>query len=143
MFVVDILSDKKDNRQSTPIKPLPVNMIGTLDLGSSSVEALKGSQTDLVKPFRHFNTSSFSASTFETNGSSRKLGVKLFLKKSTEERAFTVKIVPLVDSDEEYYEEPDTPCSQPHYTQLSCYEMLQIRLSVKKSTLTRKRNYII
>ena len=59
-LVIDISSDEENNRYSTPIKTLPVNMVGRLDLNDSSIEVLKGSETE-----QDLDLSSFSASTLE------------------------------------------------------------------------------
>ena len=46
-LIIDILSDEENNRYSTPIITLPVNVVGRLKLSDSSVEVLRGSDSDL------------------------------------------------------------------------------------------------
>ena len=43
-LVIDISSDEENQRYSTPIKTLPVNMVGRLNLSDSSVEVWRGSE---------------------------------------------------------------------------------------------------
>ena len=42
-LVIDISSDEENHRYSTPIKTLPVNMVGRLNLRDFSVEVWQGS----------------------------------------------------------------------------------------------------
>ena len=53
-LVIDISSDEEEQRtmarQSTPNKVAPVNVITTLDLSGSSLEATKGSAEELMNP---------------------------------------------------------------------------------------------
>ena len=67
-LVIDISSDEENNRYSTPIKTLPLNMVGRLNLSDSSMEDWRGREADLNSP-------STSISTFESESSPRKLGV--------------------------------------------------------------------
>ena len=46
-LVIDISSDEENHRYSTPIKTLPLNMVGRLNLSDSSVEVWQGSEADL------------------------------------------------------------------------------------------------
>ena len=59
-LVIDISSDKENHRYSTPIKTLPINMVGRLNLSDSSVEVWRGSEADL-------NSTRESVSTFESD----------------------------------------------------------------------------
>ena len=88
-LVIDISSDKENQRYSTPIKTLPVNMVGRLNLSDSSVEVWRGSEADL-------NSTQESVSTFE----------------SDTEEAFVVESHQKENS-EDYYEEPDSSREMP------------------------------
>ena len=72
-LVINISSDEEEQRtmarQSTPIKVAPVNVITTLDLSGSSLEATRGSPEELMSSINELNLSNISASTFETIGS--------------------------------------------------------------------------
>ena len=46
-LVVDISSHEENTRYSTPLKTLPVNMVGRLDLSDSSTEVYRGSDAEL------------------------------------------------------------------------------------------------
>ena len=76
-LVIDISSDEeeRDNgvRQSTPIKVLSLNVITTLDLSGSSLEATKGSTEEMMSSVNDLNLSDISASTFETIGTPKKI----------------------------------------------------------------------
>ena len=74
VFVVDISSDEKYNRQSISIESLHLNMIGTLDFSELSREALMGSEGDLANFFLDLTMSKFSVSIDETEQSPRKTG---------------------------------------------------------------------
>ena len=78
--VIDISSDEENNRYCTPIKTLPVIMVGRLDLSDSSVEVKRGGEADFC---------STSVSTFETLSSLKK--VNLAQKEYDEKSAFTMK----------------------------------------------------
>ena len=94
-LVIDIFSDEENNRQSTPIKTVPVNIVGRLDVSDASLEAWRSSEAKLV-------LSSSSASIFESINSPRK---KRFAPisdgKGTGQTA--------ADSDDDFYEEPESP----------------------------------
>ena len=45
-LAIDISSDEENNKNSTPIKTLPLNMVGRLKISDSSIEALRGSEAD-------------------------------------------------------------------------------------------------
>ena len=96
-------------RQSTPIKITPVNVITTLDLSGSSLEATKGSAEELMSSINELNLSNISASTFETIGSPR----KITFGTSSPGEVFTVEGQAAEKSEESYYEEPDTPRQLP------------------------------
>ena len=88
----DISSDEENHIYSAPIKTLPVNMVGRLDLSNSSVEVWQGSEADL-------NSTPESVSTFE----------------SDTEEAFVVESRQKENS-EDYYEEPDSSREMPELT---------------------------
>ena len=112
-LVIDISSDEeeRDNsvRQSTPIKVLPLNVITTLDLSGSSLEATKGSTEEMMSSVNDLNLSDISASTFETIGTPKKI---TFSTASPGEE-FIVENQSAISSDESYFEEPDTPRQLP------------------------------
>ena len=83
-------------------------MIGKLNLSDSYIEVLRGSEAEL-----DLDISSFSASTFDSESSPRKLRTSQSPKQDDEEEVFMVENQPPMDSDEDYYEEPDTSCSPP------------------------------
>ena len=91
-LVIDISSDEEKHRYSTPIKTLPVNMVGRLNLSDSSVEVWRGSEADL-------NSTQESVSTFE----------------SDTEEAFVVESHQKENS-EDYYEQPDSSREMPELT---------------------------
>ena len=91
-LVIDISSDEENHRYSTPIKTLPLNMVGRLNLSDSSVEVWRGSEADL-------NSTQESVSTFE----------------SDTEGAFIVESHQKENS-EDYYEEPDSSREMPELT---------------------------
>ena len=91
-LVIDISSDEENKRYSTPIKTLPVNLLGRLNLSDSPVEVWRGSEAD-------FESTGESASTFE----------------SDQEEAFIVEKQGGTDSDD-YFEEPDSSREMPELT---------------------------
>ena len=93
-LVIDISSDEEKNRYSTPIKTLPVNMVGRLILSDSSVEVWRGSETDL-------DSSQTSISTFNSEPEEE------FIAEKQKE-----------DESDDYYEEPDSPRVMPKLTPL-------------------------
>ena len=112
-LVIDISSDEEEQRtmgrQSTPIKVAPVNVKPTLDLSGTSLEATKGSAEELMSSINELNLSNISASTFETIGSPR----KITFGTSSPGEVFTVEGQTAENSEESYYEEPDTPRQLP------------------------------
>ena len=88
-LVIDVSSDEENNRYSTPIKTLPVNMVGRLSLSDFSVEVWRGSEASL-------NSSRTSASTFNCEP----------------EEAFVVENQNEDESDD-YYEAPESPRVMP------------------------------
>ena len=46
-LVIDISSDEENMRHSTPLKTVPLNMVGRLDLSDSSTEVYRGSDAEL------------------------------------------------------------------------------------------------
>ena len=121
-FVIDISSDEEERtntmRQSTPIKALPINVITTLDLSGSSLEATKGSAGEMMSSINDLNLSDISASTFETIGSPRKITFRAI----SPGEEFMVENQAATLSDESYFEEPDTPHEVPHYSLRLSYE---------------------
>ena len=112
-LVIDISSDKENQRSSTPTEMLPFNMVGRLDLSDSSEEVWNGSEADL-------NTSSTSVSTFESEASPRKLGVLSAQVISPENTApnekgetFIVEGHEEESSKSRYFEEPDSLRAMP------------------------------
>ena len=97
-LVIDISSDEENNRYSTPIKTLPLNMVGRLDLSDSSTEVMRGSEADP-------NSSTFSIFTFESDISPKKL--KIGPIKESQHARVTIELD--VNSEDDYYEEADTP----------------------------------
>ena len=112
-LVIDISSDEEERtnsmRQSTPIKALPINVITTLDLSGSSLEATKGSAGEMMSSINDLNLSDISASTFETIGSPRKITFRAI----SPGEEFMVENQAATLSDESYFEEPDTPHQLP------------------------------
>ena len=62
-LVIDISSDEEERdsnvRQSTPIKILPLNVITTLDLSGSSLEATKGSTEEMMSSINDLSFRTF------------------------------------------------------------------------------------
>ena len=50
-FVIDISSDEKNTRHSTPIKTLPLNLVRTLNISDSYTEVYRGSDAELNSSF--------------------------------------------------------------------------------------------
>ena len=89
-LVIDISSDDEIVKTNTPIKTLPVNMVGRLNLSDSSTEVFRGSDAEIF-------------STFESESSPKK--IRLSLKKKV-----TFNLPPASnDSESDFYEEPDSP----------------------------------
>ena len=86
-LVIDISSDEEANKTSTPIKTLPLNMVGYLS--DSSIEVYRGSDAEMV-------STSESPETASTPKKKRRTGKVTF-------------DLPPADSDTDYYEEPDSP----------------------------------
>ena len=107
-LVIDISSDEEERdsnvRQSTPIKILPLNVITTLDLSESSLEATKGSTEEMMSSINNLNLSNISASTFETIGTPR----KITFGTTSPGEVFTVEEQDAETSRECYFEEPET-----------------------------------
>ena len=89
-LVIDISSDEENTRYSTPLKTLPVNMVGRLDLSDSSTEVYRGSDVEL---------DSIPESPAKETPTPKK-------KKRLTRVSFALPED--VDSDD-YYEEPETP----------------------------------
>ena len=53
-LVIDISSDEENQRYSTPIKTLPLNMVGRQDLSDSSVESGEAVKPTLTRPHHLF-----------------------------------------------------------------------------------------
>ena len=101
-LVIDISSDEENNRYSTPIKTLPLNMVGRLDLSDSSTEVMRGSEADP-------NSSTLSISTFESDISPKKLKISPIKKPQHARVTFELDVT----SEDDYYEEADTPSPPP------------------------------
>ena len=92
-LVIDISSDKENVRRSTPTKTLPVNMVGKSNPSYSSTEVFRGSDTEFdsilrispIKKMKKIKRVTFNFPNLPT------------AKKS--------------DSEQDYYEEPDSPPS--------------------------------
>ena len=97
-LVIDISSD--EGMTSTPIKTMPVNMVGKLNINDSSLEAWRSTDAELD-------------STFESDYGVRKTEPTPKKKKFTRV-SFTLPPArgSISDSDN-YYEEPDSPICQP------------------------------
>ena len=112
-LVIDISSDEDERgnnvRQSTPIKTLPLNVIGTLDLSEASLEATKGSTEEMTSSINSLNLSNISASTFETVGTPR----KITYKNTSPGEEFLVENQTGSSSFGSYFEEPDSPRKLP------------------------------
>ena len=91
-LVIDISSDEENHRYSTPIKTLPVNLVGRLNLSDFSVEVWRGSEADL-------DSTQESASTFESDKE------ETFLVESHQK-----------ENSEVYYEESDSSREMPELT---------------------------
>ena len=95
-LVIDISSDEENMNHSTPIKTLPVNMVGRLGLSDSSTEAYRGSEPELD------SNSEYPVRMTPTPKKRKRLTKVSFALPPTEN----------VDSDD-YYEEPETPTLPP------------------------------
>ena len=82
-LVIDMSSDEENDRYSTTIKTLPVNMVGRLNFCDSSLKAWRGNEASL-------NSSRTSVSTFNIEP----------------EEAYVVENQKEDESDD-YYEEPE------------------------------------
>ena len=131
-LVIDISSDEENQRYSTPIKTLPVNMIRTLNLSDSSVEVWRGSEADL-------DLSTFSASTFESGCSPKKIKISP-IKKQNARVTFALGNERDTDSENDYFEEPETPRQLPPrhapvLTEISNIPSAGSELATKKNEL--------
>ena len=104
-LVIDISSDEENQRYNTPIKTLPLNMVGKLNLSVSSVQVWIGSEAD-------FNSPATSISSFESEASPCKWEIansepndngESFLVETNKE-----------DSTSSDFEEPESPRTMPH-----------------------------
>ena len=77
-------------------------MVGRLDLSDSSTEVMRGSEADP-------NSSTFSISTFESDISPKKLEISPIKKSQHARVTFELD----VNSEDDYYEEADTPSPSP------------------------------
>ena len=92
-LVIDISSDEEYTRTSTPLKSLPLNMVGSLS--DSSTEVFRGSDAELE-------------SSCGSKGSPRILGLTPKKKKKFTRVSF--KLPPVNNgSESDFYEETDTP----------------------------------
>ena len=97
-LVIDKSSDEDNNRCSTPLKTLPLNTISTLS--DSSTEAFRGSEAE-------------TDSTSESDCSPKRRGPIPSKKKKLGRVSFNLPPAVNPNSDTDFYEEPDTPPSQP------------------------------
>ena len=91
-LVIDISSDEE--RTSTPIKSLPMNMVGRVS--DSSTEVYRGSDPDLNSSFE-----------------SHEKAPSLPKKKKIDKVSFKLPPTTNLMSDSDYYEEPDSPTKLP------------------------------
>ena len=98
-LVIDISSDEENNRYSTPIKTLPVNMVGRLNLSVSSVEVWRGIDANLESP--QTSTSTFNSEPEEAFPSQKK-------PSSSQEKK--------ENESDDNYEEPDSSRDMPELT---------------------------
>ena len=99
-LVIDISSDETNVRRSTPIKTLPVNMVRKTNPSDSSTEVYRGSDSEFD-------------STFDSGCLPKKM--KICPIKKNKRVKFNLPDLQTTkgsDSEEDYYEEPDTPLSQ-------------------------------
>ena len=92
-LVIDISSDEENNRCSTPLKRLPLNMVGTPS--DSSVEIWRGREAELD-------------STFESDCSPRKFAPTPKKKKKLGKVGINLPSTGSPASATDFYEEPDT-----------------------------------
>ena len=97
-LVIDISSDEDNNRCSTPLKTLPLNTVSTLS--DSSTEVFRGSEAE-------------TNSTSESDCSPKRRGPTPSKKKKLGRVSFNLPPAVNPNSDTDFYEEPDTPPSQP------------------------------
>ena len=112
-LVIDISSDEENNRYSTPIKTVPMNMVGRLDLSDTSTEVHPGSEKEFNGSFVNLNLSNASVSIFQSGPSPRNFGIDIIPEKiaSSEEgetEAFTGN-----EPESSFFEEPDSPRGMP------------------------------
>ena len=92
-LIIDISSNKEITRTSTPLKSLPLNMVGSLN--DSCTEVFRGSDAELESSYR-------------SKGSPKNPGLTPKKKKKFTRVSF--KLPPVNnESESDYYEEPDTP----------------------------------
>ena len=110
-LVIDISSDEEREssiiRSSTPVRAIPVNVVTTLDLSTSSLEATRGSANNQPPYADELDLSNILASTFETIGSPRRITF------TSPGEVFSVEGQIDSNSESSYYEEPDTPRPPP------------------------------
>ena len=106
LLIIDISSDDENQRNSTPIKTLPVNILGTLNLSDSSVEVWRSSEADL-------DSSTLSASTFEIGCSPKKIKINPIKKKRNAKVTFKLGNDQDTESEDDYFEKPETPRQVP------------------------------
>ena len=101
-LVIDISSDEEDNRHSTLIKTVPVNMVGKLNISYSSLEACRTSDIDMN-------------STCESGCSPKKIEISPIKKKKAKVKFNLPPVDRSMNSEpdtNDYYEEPDFPRKQ-------------------------------
>ena len=97
-LVIDISSDEDYNRCLTPLKTLPLNTVSTLS--DSSTEVFRRSEAE-------------TNSTSESDCSPKRRGPTPSKKKKLGRVSFNLPPAVNPNSDTDFYEEPDTPPSQP------------------------------
>ena len=115
-LVIDISSDEENNRYSTPIKTLPINMVGRLDLSNTSTEVPPGSERELNGSIVNLNLTNVSASTFESGPSPRNFGIDIIPERtapSEEGEIFVTEAYTGNESESSFFEEPDSPRGMP------------------------------
>ena len=94
-LVIDISSD--EGMTSTPIKTVPVNMVGNLNISDSSLEAWRSTDAELD-------------STFETDRDVKKTEPTPKKKKLTKVSFNLPPARGSISDSDSYYEEPESPC---------------------------------
>ena len=100
-LVIDISSDEENQRHSTPIKTLPLNVVGTINISDSSIEVYRDSEAQLNSSFEPECSPKIAKLTPQQK-KSRRVTFKLPLANKSQR-------VNLDSDSDEYYEETDSP----------------------------------